>query len=125
MELGEPEVEDLDVLVPGDEDVLGLEVAVDDALRVGGRQTFGDLDAVLHRPPDGHVALPKPLAQGAALEQLGHDEGDAVVLSDVVDGHDVGVIEGAGGAGLPFEPAEPGRIVEGGRGQHLDRHLPV
>ena len=42
-QLGQAEVEDLDAPVPGDEQVLGLQVAVDDALVVGGGEPAGDL----------------------------------------------------------------------------------
>jgi hypothetical protein len=40
--LRQPEVEDLRASVPGDEDILRLEVAVNDALLVSGRQPLGD-----------------------------------------------------------------------------------
>ena len=43
-ELGEAEVEDLDAPVRGEEEVLGLEVAVDDALAVCGGEALGGLD---------------------------------------------------------------------------------
>ena len=42
-QLGEAEVEDLGAAVGGDEDVLRLQVAVDDALLVRGRQALRDL----------------------------------------------------------------------------------
>jgi hypothetical protein len=46
------------------------------------------------------------------------------VGADIVDGEDVGVVEGAGGAGLLLEPAE---VVAVGdlRGEDLDGHLAV
>ena len=53
-QLGETEVEDLDVLVVGDHDVAGLEVAVDQATLVGRPERLGDLhpDAeCVRRPP--------------------------------------------------------------------------
>ena len=40
---GEAEVEDFDDAFGGDDDVAGFEVAVDDALVVGGFEGFGDL----------------------------------------------------------------------------------
>ena len=48
-DLGEPEVEDLDPVVGGEEDVVGLEIAVDDVAAVGGGETVGDPQA----PGDG------------------------------------------------------------------------
>ena len=41
---GEPEIEQLDLAGPGDENVVRFEVAVDDALGVGGIQGVGDLN---------------------------------------------------------------------------------
>ena len=42
--LGQPEVEDLDVPVPRDEHVLGLEVPVDDSALVRRRESLRDLE---------------------------------------------------------------------------------
>ena len=44
----QPEVEDLHPAVGGDEDVVGLEVAVDDPRSVRRRQAIGDQTRVLH-----------------------------------------------------------------------------
>src|SRR5665647_2395376 len=59
--LGDAEVEDLDDVrrtITGDqEDVLGLEVAVDDALRVRGRERAADLARDPERARDVHRAL--------------------------------------------------------------------
>ena len=41
--LRQAEVEDLQVAVPGDEEVLGLQVPMDDALLVGSREALGNL----------------------------------------------------------------------------------
>jgi hypothetical protein len=44
---GKPKVENLDSVVPGQEDVLGLEIAMNDALVVRGGETGSDLQRVL------------------------------------------------------------------------------
>ena len=88
------------------EQVLGLEIAVDDALLVCGRQTARDLDAVLDGLARAERARRHPVAQRLALQQLRDDVGRAVVLAGVVDGDDVGVVEGAGGFGLVLEAAQ-------------------
>ena len=55
-QLGQAEVEDLHAAVVGDEEVLGLEVAMDDAVVVRGGEAVGDLDGVVdglaHRQRD-------------------------------------------------------------------------
>ena len=43
--LGQPEVQDLGVAARADEDVCGLDIAVNDARAVRGIQRIGDLDA--------------------------------------------------------------------------------
>src|ERR1019366_1366996 len=45
--LGETEVEDLHPAFAGDEDVVGLQVAMGDVFAVGRGQTMGDLDSVV------------------------------------------------------------------------------
>ena len=107
-QLGEAEVEDLDASVFGDEDVLGLQVAVDDALLVRGRQALGDLRRVVDRPCAARSGRPRARAERLALEQLLDDVGRAVVLPDVVDRRDVGMVEDA------RPPSPPARSGEAG-----------
>jgi len=45
----ETEIEDLYVLISGDEEIVGFEIAMDDASRVCGREPAGDLRSVLDR----------------------------------------------------------------------------
>ncbi len=124
-DLGETEVEDLDPVVGGEEDVVGLEIAVDDVSAVGGGEAVGDPQA----PGDGgdrrRRAVPEDPAERLALEELGHDIGLIVVDADVMDGEEVGVVEGGGGAGLTLEALPPIGAVRDLRRQHLDRHLTV
>ena len=77
-----------------DPDVVGLDVAVDDAVRVGVRERVGDLaagrDHLLRLEPPGRRAL-EPVGQRAAGHVAGDEARRAVVLEDVVDGDDVAV----------------------------------
>ena len=50
-ELGEAEVDDLDVTVLGDHDVGGFQIPVDDAFSVGLGEPFCDIRNDLERPP--------------------------------------------------------------------------
>jgi len=43
-QLSQPEIEDLGLAALRDEDIVGLDVAMDDALGVGGIESIGDLD---------------------------------------------------------------------------------
>ena len=56
-------------------------------------------------------------AEGFAFEEFGDDVVGAVGLADVVDGDDVGMIEGGDGAGFLFEAAEAVGIVGEGGGK--------
>jgi hypothetical protein len=107
VQLGQAEVEDLHEAVVGVHHVLRLQVAVDDAglvcLRQARRELRRDVDQVAQRQrPRGD-----PLAKGAAPDQFGRDERNAAFGADVVDGEDIGMVQGRGGPGLPLEPPEP------------------
>ncbi len=109
--------------VAGDEQVLGLQVPVHDPVLVRGGEAPHDLQRVVERAVGGQGGLGEPRAQRLPLEQLRDDVVGPALLSDVVDGDDVRVVEAARRPRLELEaPAallvarEPGR-------EDLDRHL--
>ena len=109
----QPEVQHFRVAVAAHHHVLGLDVAMDDAGGVGGGKRRRDLAAdVDHRR---QRVLPLHLrAQRHPVDELLDDVVAAVVgLADVVDDHDVGVIEGGGRACLAEEPADGEGAVPG------------
>ena len=120
-QLGEAEVEDLDAAVAGDEEVLGLQVPVDDALLVRGGEAVGDLERVVDGLAVGKLASGEDGAQGLALEQLLDDVGRAVALirPDVVDRGDVWVVQDARGLGLLLEAAQAIGVDENDAGRTL------
>ena len=65
------------------------------------------------------------MAQGLSLEQLGHQERDAALVADVVNGQDVGVRERRDRLGLALETSEPAGVVGSALRQDLDRHLAI
>ena len=105
-----------------EQDVVGLDVAVDDRERVGGGERVGGL---LHDAADflrGQLAPAlDPRAERFAVDQA-HDEVDqAAALVDVVDRDDVGVRQARGGLRLAGE-ALADFLLEGELGrEHLDR----
>ena len=107
IELGQSEVEDLDASVFRDPDVFRLEIAVDDSGIVSGGQSSGQLHAVVQHLAQPHRAFTKAIAQGLALQQLGDDVGRAVVLADVENRNDVGMVEGGSGLGFLLKAAKP------------------
>ena len=108
----------------GDEDVLGLDVAVDDALCVRGlereQRLSHDLGGLRRLEPDVRV---QQLARGAPADVLHDHVVDAVDRAPVVDRDDVRVRQRRRGARLAAEPVdEP--LVAGERAvQDLDRDL--
>ena len=90
-----------------DEDVGGLDIAVNDACAVRGIQRIGDLDAERQHRVHLQPAMPGDcLLQRGALQILHGDEGAAVLLADVMNGADVGMIQGGRGSSLALEPAQ-------------------
>jgi hypothetical protein len=103
-----------------DEDVLGLEVTVEDALGVGGGETPGDLRGVVGDALDRQTRE-ELVAKRLAFEEFGHEVRRYLVRADVVDGDDVRMVERGGGARSVFEASQPIGIGGERRRQNLDR----
>jgi hypothetical protein len=104
-EFCEAEVEDFELAVFEDEDVFGLEVAVDDAFVVGGGEAVGELDGEFDGFARREAGGWNAIAEGVAFEEFGDDVVRAVGLADVVDRDNVGMIERGDRAGLLLEAA--------------------
>ena len=100
---GEAEVEDADAAVLADEDVVGFEVAMDDADGVGGGEALAGGGEDLEDLAPGAALVGEPGAQGLAGDQLHGDEELVVDAADLVDLDDVGVGEAGEGLGLALE----------------------
>ena len=94
------------MLALGDEDVGGLDVAVDDASCVGCIEGIGDLDAERQDRVQLHGVADDQMLKRGAVEELHDEEGASGVLADVVDGADIGMIQGRGGFGFTAEPLQ-------------------
>ena len=88
-----------------EQDVRGLDVAVDDIAAVGVAQGVGDLARDLERVADRELAFTvEALAQGLALD-VGHDVIDqAVDLVGIVQRQDVGMVQAGGDLDLTQKP---------------------
>jgi hypothetical protein len=117
------EVEHLHLPLAADDDVAGLDVAVDDPRRVRGLEGVGDLQ----RDPDdfrrGQLVPRHVHLEVGPVAPLHDDEGRAFVLVDFVDRADVRVVER--GDGLRFARQPPGGLGVTGQllGQEFERHL--
>src|SRR5512138_1145299 len=93
VEMGERESEvgDARAAILADQDVVGLEVAMDDSRTVSGSEPSCGLQVDVEDLPEGAWRRQEPLPKRLAADELHGDVNDAVVLADIVDGHDVGV----------------------------------
>jgi len=119
------EVENLHLSVGEQEQVLGLQIAVEQGLVVGGAETTRDLDGDLGRLANGQGARLEALAQRLALEQLHDREDESFVHADIVNRQDVGMRQGGHGLGLALEPRTALRISGDARGQYFDRDVAI
>jgi hypothetical protein len=122
---GEAEIQNLGS-VRRQENVPGLDVAVDDAGAMSGAQRAShgdrDVDPCLQIDP----AACKALLQRFALQQL-HDEIRVTVanIADVVKGADVRMLEGGDRAGFALEAVSRLGGLGDIRGQHLDGDVAI
>jgi hypothetical protein len=122
-ELCQTEVENLDAVIPGDEDVLGLEIAMDDASIVGRGESPRELKRKLDGLASGNRTALHPFPKRLAFEELRHDECRTGLGADVVYGEDVRVVQRRSGARLLLESMEAVEIGCHCRRQHLDGHI--
>ena len=94
----------------GDEQVVGLHVAMDDALVVRRGEPFGDLARVVDRFARRQRAALQTAAERFPFEQFRDDVGRAGVDADVVDRQDVRVIELTGRARFLLEAMQPAGV---------------
>ncbi len=122
-DLGQAEVGDADRAVGGEEDVGGLDVAVDDAAGVGSGEAVGGLGDDRQGLGWRERTAADPGAQAlAAAEGHGDEHAAVLALADVVDRADVGAVEGRGGPGFVDEAlAGLGVVGELGR-EELEGH---
>jgi hypothetical protein len=121
----EAEVEDAGAAVVADEDVVGLDVAMDDAGRVRGGQAGAGL--LEHGEDLSPAARPggEPLAERAPADQLHRDVHGVADGADLVDLDDVGMRDAGEGLGLAQQAGLAGRgPLAAKSGQNdLDRQL--
>ncbi|CAI9419720.1 hypothetical protein HIDPHFAB_03834 [Nocardioides sp. T2.26MG-1] len=123
---GQPEVGHLDPAVLGDEHVLGLDVAVDDAGPVGRGQGGQHRLDQRERPRRRHRALlADQVAQGDAVDQLHREEHRALVVALVVDRHHVRVRQPGGRPRLAHEAGRELGVVAEARVHDLHRDRAV
>ena len=94
---GQAEIENFCLIARSDEEIGGLDVAMDDAFGMSGIESVGNLDGKRKRFVKRKRTAGDGVFESAAIEKLHDDEGMCVVFADFVDGANVGVIQGRGG----------------------------
>ena len=116
-QFGQPEVQHLGLSPPGHKNVRGLDVAVDDALRVRRVQGIRDLDGQVQQVLELKSRLPGAISarsrrptqsflERLAFQELHRDERLPIGFVNLVNRADVRVIERGGGAGFALEAFE-------------------
>ena len=96
-----------------------------DALGVRRIQRVSELDAQLQDFVDLEGLSADAVLQRLSLQQLHGDEGPAFLHVDIVDGADVGVIEGGRGLGLALEALQGLMVLGHFFRQEFERHEAV
>lgn len=124
-QLGQTEIGDLHPAATVEQDVLGLDVAVDDAGVMGVLQRIAQLRYHRQGLARTQPAGAQHLAQRRAFDQLHHQIAPFAGPADIVDRHQIGMIEPGQGQGLAFEPSGERRIAAQLGGQDFQGHRPV
>ena len=125
MGFGESEIEDLGVAAFGDEEIRGLDVAMNDSFGMSSIEGVSDFDADIEQTFEFHRPIADAVLQGNALEKFHGDEGFVVVVADVVNGADVRMVQCGCGLGFALKAREDLRIAGDIFGQELQRHEAV
>ena len=122
-QLRQSEVEDFGLPVFRQKNVGWFYVAMNDALRVGRRQSVGCLYRDLEDLIQIHGLAPDALLQALTLELFHHDKGMAIIVLNIVDRADVGMIQLRCSSRLALETVERLAISKEIFGNELQRDV--
>ena len=123
--MGDAEVDEVGEVVVGQQNVGRLDVAVHQPCLMRTVQCRRDLLDDVHRAAGVQRPCVQQGLQVHAVDEPHRHVQPAVDLADVVDRHDVGIVQTCRGAGLAAEPLVELGVLGVVRQQHLQRHHPV
>ncbi len=123
--LGKSEIQNLGVAAIGDEDIRRLDIAVDDALRMRHIEGVGNFNGEVLQILQFHRAARDGVFQRLAFQIFHGDEGGAILLADIMDRADVGMIQGRGGLRFALKARQRLRVLGNLIGQKFQRHEAV
>ncbi len=109
--LRQAEIENLCVVVGGDENIGRLDIAMDDALGVRRFEPFGDFDAQIEQQIERERLPTDPVLERLAFEALHRQERLAFVFADFVDRADIGMVERRSGLRFALEAFESAPVA--------------
>ena len=118
-------VENLGVAALGDENVRGLDVAVDDPLRMGRVERIGDLNRQTKQNISVDGLAGDEMLQRHPVEKLHDQEGVAILLPNFMNSADIGMIESGSRLRLPLEARQGWGVFDNLIGQKLQGHISV
>ena len=118
---GQAEIENLRVAASGDEDIRGLDIAMDDSSGVSGIERVGDFDAQFEQRLELERLATDAVLQSCAIEIFHGDEVAAFVAADFVDRADIRMIQSGGRARFALKSLERVRIARGFFRQEFQR----
>src|SRR5947207_216103 len=95
----------------GDEDVCGLNVAMNDALSVGGLERVSDFSDERKQAFRFQRLAPDQIAEREAIEELHCDKSAALLFADIVQRADIWVVERGSSLGFTTKTDERLRII--------------
>ena len=122
-ELGQAEVQDLHQPVAPDHHVLGLDVAMDDAERVGGLEPSRRLDHEIDGESRRQRAGAHARAKRLAVDEFGRDEVPPIRFADVINRDDVGMVERRDAPRFPLKAPQTVFVLRKPRRDDLEREL--
>ena len=106
-------------------DVCRLQIPVDDSVAMRMVECISNLDGEAQDQIERQRTSREALRQRLSLDVLHHDELNAVLFTDIVEGTDVRMVHLGDGPGLALEPLDGLGILRPVRLQDLDSHSPV
>jgi hypothetical protein len=103
------------------QDIGGLEIAVENAVLMSVMYCLRDGLEVSGSAFGGQRLIPHQFRQRASLDEVHGEERLAIVLANVVNGDDVGMLQRRGGAGLGPKPLEEVGATELAKREQLER----
>ena len=98
---------------------------MDDALRVGCIQSVGNLDAEQKQRVQFHRTGADEMFERRAIEVFHHDVGLAILLPDVINRADIGMVQRGSSLRLALKASQRLGIAGHFVGQELERHEAV